>query len=141
MRKNIRPALVILLGAAILAAAAGCKLLRPAPPPPPTEQSFRDAVEKYFLAAGYQKAGEASYQLTQPDGALKTESIEWAPLVLVQYPGPTYTWQGIVQRKTITKLKDKEQTEPAPFIMYWNAKTRAWEHLFGKNIPQPPGQK
>jgi hypothetical protein len=129
---------MLLMLVALSALAGGCNLLHRANAQPPTEQSFRDAAEKYFLDNGYQKIADGQYEKTDSaTGTAATEALEFDPLRLIKYDDPVYKWQGIVRRTTTTKLQDKEDVKESPFIMYWNAKEGKWEHLFGSDIPQP----
>jgi len=121
--------------------APGCKLLKRQPAAPPTEQSLRDAAEKYFLDSGCQKVGDGQYQAAESTGTLHIVALQPEPVRIINYGNSAYPWQGIISAKYVTKLHDKAETKEAPFIMYWNAKTGAWEHLFGSDIPQPGAQK
>jgi hypothetical protein len=124
-----------------IAFAPGCKLLKRPLGSPPTEQSLRDAADKYFLDSGCQKIGDWQYQATESSGTLHTVVLQMEPARIIKYDNSAYPWQGILSAKYVTKWRDKEETKDAPFIMYWNAKTGAWEHLFGSDIPQPGGHK
>jgi len=142
MKRRINVSVIILAAAALAVAFGGCKLLKRPEAPPPSEQSFQEAAEKYFLDNGYRKIADGQYQLpAQGNEPARTEALEFAPVRMVKYGNAAYAWQGIVRRKTTTTIADKQEVRESPFIMYWNSKTGAWEHLFGSDIPQPGEQK
>lgn len=144
--KIIRTAGAILLLAA-LAAATGCKseggirkylpgFLKKKPAVVPTEEAFRADAEKYFLESGYEKIGDGRYRAVEPEsGVSVTHALEWDPLRINEYPNRC--WQGIVRRKIIRRIEDRDEIKESPFIMYWNSSRNRWEHLFGTDIPQP----
>ncbi len=104
---------------------------------PPTEESFRLSAEQYFLDNGYEKTGDGRYRISDDETqGRRTHLLDWEPVRIIEYSHSTYHYQGIVRRKTITRVGDRDEIKESPFIMYWNAKGNRWEHLFGSDIPQ-----
>jgi len=131
-------------------AVAGCKgeggirryvpgfLKKKAAPAPPTEESFRRAADEYFVRNGYEKVADGRYRkFDEKLQGYRTHVLEWEPTRIIEYSHSIYRCQGIVGRKIISQVGRKDEIKEAPFIMYWNGRKNRWEHLFGRDIPQP----